>query len=133
MAHELDSAWLYIHPPLAITGFVFIFIFTALVLTERKGLGGRYRVEFFGAAAWIFTLLGLVTGMLWAQTAWGKYWSWDPKETVTLLLFISISGSLVAYYEKRPRAAKGLAVLSCVLTLLTLSTSWIIQGLHSFA
>ncbi len=133
MSHELDSAWLYIHPPLAITGYVFIFIFTALVLAERKGLWGRYRIEFFGAAAWIFTLLGLVTGMLWAQTAWGKYWSWDPKETMTLVLFLTISASLVAYYEKKTKAAKVLAVLSCVFALVTLSTSWIIQGLHSFA
>jgi ABC-type transport system involved in cytochrome c biogenesis permease subunit len=35
--------------------------------------------------------------MLWAQSAWGSYWSWDPKETMPLLLFLSLSASLVAY------------------------------------
>lgn len=33
----------------------------------------------FGLAAWIFALLGLVTDIVWAQIAWGSYWSWDPK------------------------------------------------------
>jgi ABC-type transport system involved in cytochrome c biogenesis permease subunit len=41
----------------------------------------------FGFAAWIFALLSLVTGIVWAQIAWESYWSWDPKETLTLLLF----------------------------------------------
>ncbi len=133
MAHELESYWLYIHPPLAFVGYVFIFLFAFLLLTERKKLGARFRIEFFGAAAWIFTFLGLLTGMLWAQTAWGSYWTWDPKETMTLILFLAVSASLVAYYEKHPGSAKALAVASCALTIMTLSTSWIIEGLHSFA
>jgi cytochrome c biogenesis factor len=133
LAHELESYWLYIHPPLAFVGYVFIFLFTFLLLTERRSLGARFRIEFFGAAAWLFTFLGLLTGMLWAQTAWGTYWSWDPKETMTLLLFLAISGAMVAYYEKHPKAAKALAAASCALVLLTLSASWIIAGLHSFA
>lgn len=133
MAHELESFWLYIHPPLAFVGYVFIFLFTYLLLTERKKLGARFRIEFFGAAAWMFTFLGLITGMLWAQAAWGSYWTWDPKETMTLILFLAVSASLVAYYEKHPGSAKALAVASCALALVTLSTSWIIEGLHSFA
>ena len=130
MSHELDSAWLYIHPPLAIAGFILIFLFAFFLFwrPDRKR-----RIEFFGAAAWLFTFLGLLTGMLWAQSAWGSYWSWDPKETMTLLLFISLSASLVAYYEKRPKMARALAILACVLVLLTASTSWMITGLHSFA
>jgi len=67
------------------------------------------------------------------QAVWGSYWSWDPKETMTLLLFLSLSASLVAYYEKRPKLAKALAILTCVLAPLTASTSWIIEGLHSFS
>jgi ABC-type transport system involved in cytochrome c biogenesis permease subunit len=121
---------LYIHPPIAIAGYVLIFVYTLLLFRDP---GKRFRLEFFGAAAWLFTLLGLATGMLWAQMAWGTYWSWDPKETMTLALFLSISGSLLAYYEKRPGPAKALACASCVLSILTASTSWIIAGLHSFA
>lgn len=32
--------------------------------------------------------LGVVTGALWAQSAWGNYWSWDPKETWSLITWI---------------------------------------------
>jgi ABC-type transport system involved in cytochrome c biogenesis permease subunit len=71
--------------------------------------------------------------MIWAQLAWGSYWFWDPKETMTLLRVLSLSASLVAYYEKRPKLAKALPILTCVLVPLTASTSWIIEGLHSFA
>ncbi|MBF0484861.1 MAG: cytochrome c biogenesis protein CcsA, partial [Candidatus Omnitrophica bacterium] len=31
---------------------------------------------------------GIVTGSIWAHTAWGNYWSWDPKETWALVTFI---------------------------------------------
>ena len=130
MPHELESVMLYIHPPIAIAGYVFIFVYAILLFRDPKK---RLRLEFFGAAAWLLTLLGLATGMLWAQWAWGSYWSWDPKETLTLLLFLSISGSILSYYEKRPRSALALAAVSCILTILTASTSWIIEGLHSFA
>jgi len=133
MAHELESFWLYVHPPLAIVGYLLIYLFTLMLFVDFRGIRSRFRTEFFGAAAWLFTLLGLITGMLWAQTAWGTYWSWDPKETMTLVLFLAVSASLTAYYEKHPGLAKALAVLSCLLTILTLSASWIIQGLHSFA
>lgn len=130
MAHEFDSTMLYIHPPLAFAGYVLLFVYAFLLFKcPRK----RFRIEFFGAAAWLFTLLGLVTGMLWAQLAWGSYWSWDPKETMTLLLFLATSASLLFYLENRPREAKALAILSCILIPITSSTSWIIEGLHSFA
>jgi len=130
MTHELDSAMLYIHPPIAFAGYVFLFVYALLLLLYPKK---RFRLEFFGAAAWLFTFLGLVTGMLWAQLAWGSYWSWDPKETMTLVLFLTVSGSLLAYYEKRPKTAMALAIASCIMVFITASTSWIIEGLHSFA
>ena len=76
--------------------------------------------------------LGLLTGMLWAQLAWGSYWSWDPKETMTLALFLTISVGQVVYFEKKFTTAKWIAVLACVLTILTALSSFIIVGLHSY-
>ncbi len=119
-----------IHPPLAIIGYVFIFIFTASLLLNRNPPVGK--ANLFGPLAWVFTLLGLLTGMLWAQIAWGSYWSWDPKETLTLLLFLSVSGGLTAHYEGKPRISKALSILSCIFVFLTLSASFVTAGLHSF-
>jgi ABC-type transport system involved in cytochrome c biogenesis permease subunit len=130
MAHESDSAMLYIHPPLAVAGYVFIFLFTALIFSKKRADGRLLRLS--GIAAWLLTFLGLVTGMLWAQSAWGSYWSWDPKETMTLLLFLSISGSLIGFLEKNKKVSRAFAVLSCILVVLTVSTSFVTIGLHSF-
>jgi ABC-type transport system involved in cytochrome c biogenesis permease subunit len=122
---------LYIHPPLSIIGYVFIFQF-AFSLLQPKNFNKKI-VKMFGIAAWVFTFLGLVTGMLWAQIAWGSYWSWDPKETMTLVLFLAVTVAEVAYFEKRPRLTKWLAFSSCAITIVTALISFILAGLHSFA
>ena len=121
---------LYIHPPLSIIGYIFIFLFAFFLFrwrdTEKK------IVKNSGIAAWAFTFLGLVTGMIWALSAWGSYWSWDPKETLTLALFVALSLAEVAYFEKKPKLSKALILLTCVLTIITASSSFIIAGLHSY-
>jgi ABC-type transport system involved in cytochrome c biogenesis permease subunit len=129
-SHELNSIIMFVHPPLAIAGYVFVFLFTATLFLARNGEKKATRP--FGFAAWIFTLLGLVTGMVWAQIAWGSYWSWDPKETLTTLLFVSVSASFVLYYENNLKLAKWVSLISCVLSVITASSSFLISGLHSF-
>ena len=129
--HDLNSYMLYIHPPLSIIGYIFIFLFAFFLF--RSGNGEKKIVQNSGIAAWIFTFFGLMTGMLWAQIAWGSYWSWDPKETLTLVLFLVLSIAEVTYFEKKPGVAKWLALSACGLTIITALSSFIIAGLHSFA
>jgi ABC-type transport system involved in cytochrome c biogenesis permease subunit len=121
---------LYIHPPLAIAGYVFIFIFTAL--TIKTGTASNKNTKTAALAAWALTALGLFTGMIWAQLAWGSYWSWDIKETLTLALFLTLSAGQVAYFERKPQAAKLLLVATCILVVVTASSSFILAGLHSY-
>lgn len=131
-SHELNSIMLYIHPPLSIIGYIFIFLFAALIIVKADYFKKKLtRVSIL--SAWIFTFLGLVTGMLWAQLAWGSYWSWDPKETMTLALFIALSAGQIAYFEKKKTATKYLAALTCILVILTALSTFIIAGLHSFS
>lgn len=129
-SHELDSAMLYIHPPLAVAGYVFVFLFAAVLLAAR--FNGRKVTGVLGLAAWVFTFLGLATGMLWAQTAWGSYWSWDPKETATLALFISVSASATLTFEGKRKPARWFAIASCGLAAMVVLVSFIPFGLHSF-
>ena len=129
--HDVNSYMLYIHPPLSIIGYIFIFLFALFLF--RSGNGEKKMVQSSGVAAWIFTFFGLMTGMLWAQIAWGSYWSWDPKETLTLVLFLVLSITVVTYFEKKHRLAKCLVLSACGLTILTALSSFIIPGLHSFA
>jgi len=45
-----------------------------------------YKIVAFGFP---FLTLGLVTGAVWAKKAWGDYWSWDPKETWSLITWLA--------------------------------------------
>ncbi len=131
-SHELNSIMLYVHPPLSIIGYIFIFLFTATIIVKASYFEEKLaRYSLF--SAWIFTFLGLITGMLWAQLAWGSYWSWDPKETFTLALFLSLTAGQVAYFEKKKAATKYLAAITCILVVLTALSSVIIAGLHSIS
>ncbi len=40
------------------------------------------------ALGFVFLTLGIVTGSVWAHYAWGSYWSWDPKETWSLITWL---------------------------------------------
>jgi ABC-type transport system involved in cytochrome c biogenesis permease subunit len=130
MTHELDSIMLYIHPTLAVIGYVFVFLFAVAVSVARfrqKKMTGA-----FGLAAWLFTFTGLISGMLWAQTAWGSYWSWDPKETSTLLLFISVTLCSIFNLEGKSALTRWAAYASCILVVVTVLVSFVSVGLHSF-
>ena len=130
MSHELDSALILIHPPLAIAGYVFIFLFTVSLFVSQ--CRHNRRTALLGIISWLLIALGLVTGMIWAQFAWGSYWTWDPKETLTLSLFIICSLSVMAYYEKKMNIARLSATFACVFCLITFASSFITIGLHSF-
>ncbi len=128
--HELSSNMLCIHPPLAVSSYFFIFLFTVAVIKEVKN---KKTTTVLGAAAWSLTGLGLLTGMIWAQITWGSYWSWDPKETLTLILFLTFSAAQIAYIERKTMITKWLLIFSCILGVITALGSFIGTGLHSFA
>ena len=102
---ELNSVMLYIHPPLAIAGYVLIFLFAVLVI--RQKYTRKQITKLSGIGLWVFTFLGLLTGMIWAQMAWGSYWSWDLKENLTLVLFLTASVGQVALFERNSAPQNG--------------------------
>lgn len=104
-----ETVWLYIHiafikmflgcafVALGISGIVLlrkadIGVSKFSSMPDDKTLDGRaYR---FMALALIFDSLGIVAGSIWAQDAWGRYWSWDTLETWSLVTWLSIGLSL---------------------------------------
>jgi ABC-type transport system involved in cytochrome c biogenesis permease subunit len=126
--HELSSIMLYVHPPLASAAYVFIFLFAAYQLLNNR----RKRfIGYVGLTSWVLTFSGLVSGMIWAQIGWATYWSWDPKEDATLLLFIAVTFSFLMFFEGN-KYSKAAAVLACILSALTILVSFIALGSHSF-
>ncbi len=80
--------------------------------------------------------LGIVTGAAWAHYAWGSYWSWDPKETWSLITWFIYAAFLHARYMRgwRGKKAAFLSILGFAAVLFTyLGVNLIISGLHSYA
>ena len=79
--------------------------------------------------------LGIVTGAVWAHSAWGSYWTWDPKETWSLITWL-VYAALLHSRLRRGWRGKRLAILSiagfsCV--MFTYFGVNYLSGLHSYA
>ncbi len=114
-------------------GFILTISLLAAVLMYQRKAGYGPIVRKLSITTWTLALLGLVTGMIWAQIAWGRYWSFDPKETMTLLYFITMGCLVYASYRNYPRKRLlHLSLLSAVLMLLTVIVPFVLRSLHSF-
>ena len=82
-----------------------------------------------------FLTAGIITGAAWANYAWGTYWSWDPKETWSLIVWLVYAAFLHARIT-RGWHGKRAAILSIVGFLATimcyLGVNLVLSGLHSY-
>jgi len=91
----------------------------------------------YRAIIWGFPFLtaGIITGAAWANYAWGTYWSWDPKETWSLIVWLVYAAFLHARVT-RGWHGKRAAILSIVGFLATimcyLGVNLVLSGLHSY-
>jgi cytochrome c-type biogenesis protein CcsB len=148
----LRSSWLAIHVSTAILGFGIFFvsgIASVLYLVvsragERSGLLARlpsaavldrvaHRSAVFGFPIWTFAV---IAGAIWAESAWGRFWGWDPKETWAFIAWVVYAAYLhartTAGWRGRPAAwvnVVGLAVMIFNLLFVNLVST----GLHSYA
>jgi cytochrome c-type biogenesis protein CcsB len=79
--------------------------------------------------------LGIVTGAAWANYAWGSYWSWDPKETWSLITWFVYAAFLHARFTRdwRGRKAAILSIAGFSAVLFTyFGVNYLISGLHSY-
>jgi ABC-type transport system involved in cytochrome c biogenesis permease subunit len=125
-----DSLLLYVHPPIAITGYILVLMCFLFLLYERRRQKKWKHTKKGLYLAWLFNLVGITTGMIWAASAWGSYWSWDPKETTTLILFIIVCFSVV-FYEKRRDLSFVLLAQSLLVIAINLLITFSSLGLHA--
>lgn len=83
----------------------------------------------------IFTLGGLIFGAVWADQAWGVYWSWDPKETWSLITWLIYALFLHTRYiagwrGKRIAAVATVGFIAVIFTYL--GVNMFLSGLHSY-
>lgn len=143
----LQSNWLVVHVVtcfLGYAGFTASFIAALLLLLVRRW---PYAAEHLPEARVLdeivyrsvvvgFSLLsvGIITGAAWAEHAWGSYWSWDPKETWSLITWMVYAAFLHA------RLARGwsggrmalLSILGFACVLFTYFGVNYLPGLHSY-
>ena len=80
--------------------------------------------------------LGIITGAVWAEYAWGRYWGWDPKETWSLITWFLYAALLHQRLTVgwRGRKAAIMAIAGFLAVLFTfLGVNLILPGLHSYS
>jgi cytochrome c-type biogenesis protein CcsB len=92
----------------------------------------NYQMVVFG---FLFLTIGIITGSVWANSAWGKYWTWDPKETWSLITWF-VYAIFLHLRMMRGWHGKNLAWVSIFGFLCVLFTyfgvNFLLSGLHSY-
>ncbi|HTG02180.1 MAG TPA: cytochrome c biogenesis protein CcsA [Nitrospirota bacterium] len=87
------------------------------------------------AVGWPLLGAGIITGAVWANSAWGTYWSWDPKETWSLITWFIYAIYLHARYVRGWKGTQ-MAVIACFGFLSVIFTylgvNLVLSGLHSY-
>ena len=150
----LQSYWLGIHTVLAFIGdaaFAMAFGIGLMYLIQEhyvksKHIGGlfkrlpslqtldeiNYRLITVGFP---FLTLAIITGALWAESAWGSYWRWDPKEVwslITWFIYASVLHVRLTVGWRGKRAAI-LSILGfCAVLFTFFGVNLLLKGLHRF-
>jgi ABC-type transport system involved in cytochrome c biogenesis permease subunit len=137
----LQSNWLHVHVFtcfIAYASFAISFLAGILYLIGLKSIPQEKLEEInYQAIVVGFPTLtaGILTGAVWAHYAWGSYWSWDPKETWSLVTWIIYALFLHARFTKgwKGRRIAFLSIVGFMSVLFTyLGVNFILSGLHSY-
>lgn len=149
----LKSGWLGVHASLVVFGdaaFAFAFIISIMYLIQERQLKAKHLGAFFHRLpsldimdilayraltfGWPLFTLGMVAGSIWANSAWGSYWSWDPKETWSLITWVVYL--IILHLRTIGWRGRKMAVLSVVGFVFVLVSFYIIgrvpMGKHTF-
>lgn len=140
----LKSHWLYIHVSLAALGETFFAVgfVSSLIYIVRKRTADKGSLETLDALTYraismgfpLFTAGAMVAGSIWAKQAWGAYWSWDPKEVLSLVVWLVYA---VYLHARLVRGLRGtpvalISIAGFLLTIFTIFGTLIFGGLHSY-
>ena len=146
----LNSVWVHFHVTvafLAYAAFLLTFVSGIMYLIQEKELKEKnFRFMFFRLPSlqvcdellgrslfvgFVTMSLAIISGAFWAQQVWGAFWSWDPKETASLITW-AIYFALVNYRlsaKWQGKRAAYISIIGFVSTLFTFGVNW---GLHAY-
>jgi cytochrome c-type biogenesis protein CcsB len=140
----LRSNWLYIHVSLAALGETFFAIgfVSSLLYLVRRATAEKEALALLDSLTYkaismgfpLFTAGALVAGAIWAKQAWGAYWSWDPKETLSLVVWLVYAVYLHARLVRgmRGTVVAAISVAGFLLTVFTIFGTLVFGGLHAY-
>lgn len=122
----------------AATLFVILFSFRTEKL--RATLPSKERLDSLmyktGSVAFAGLAMLLITGAVWANESWGRYWGWDSKETGALVAWLTYAAFLHTRISRgwKGRSSAYFAIIGFLLVIFTyLGVSYLLPGLHSYA
>ncbi|HUI45899.1 MAG TPA: cytochrome c biogenesis protein CcsA [Nitrospirota bacterium] len=145
--HIFEGTFLNASPAISIISWLVVLAFFSLVWFKGLSLKNilkpyipaqnllddvTYRMIAIG---WPLLTAGIITGAVWANSAWGTYWSWDPKETWSLITWFIYAIYLHSRYVRGWKGTQ-MAVISSVGFLAVIFTylgvNLVLSGLHSY-
>ena len=148
----LRSNWLGFHVSTAIIsygafGVSFVLSIIFLLRERMKGrpfwdrhIPGREKLDVISyrsvSLGLLFLTFTILTGAIWAERAWGSYWSWDPKETWSLVTWIIYAAYLHLRIRRgwQGRSAAIFAAVGFVCVIFTyIGVNTLLPGIHSYA
>ena len=136
----LRSNWLTLHVLTCFIGYAALtiaFVSSIIILGKKEKNTNlddiSHKIITFG---FLFLTLGIISGSIWANSAWGTYWSWDPKETWSLITWVIYAIYLHARLRRgwKGRKAAWLSVIGFIAMLFTyFGVNYLLAGLHSYA
>ena len=144
----LRSTWFALHigsaifsyAALAIAGGLGAYYLVRLSRGEREDSAAMRQADYMGyrmiCLGFLLLTVVILSGAIWAEQAWSKWWSWDPKETWALITWIIyaiyLHQRLRMNWQGRRMALLSLAALVCVLFTFA-GVNLLLPGLHSYA
>jgi ABC-type transport system involved in cytochrome c biogenesis permease subunit len=138
----LQSLWLVLHVTFSFIGEAFFVVSLVAAIVqlvsrnvERKAEADRITYTSVAVGYPIFTAGALIFGAIWAEVAWGQWWSWDPKETWALITWLVYTAYLHTRLVRRLRGKLSavLAIIGFAFTLFTFfGVNFLLSGLHSY-
>jgi len=155
LSPALQSIWLPIHASIAIMANAFLamgFCGAIMYLLQEREIKSRKFGIFYSrlpslealdnlnhhclTLGFVLLTLGIITGSIWAEQAWGSYWQWDPKETWSLVTWFIYAALLHLRFTMgwRRRRAAILSIIGFGAAIFTLwGVTFLLGGIHSYA
>src|SRR5919197_3698008 len=123
----------------AFAGTLFVILFGFRTERLRAALPDREKIDSLmyktGGVVFAGLALLLMTGAIWANESWGRYWGWDSKETGAFVAWLTYGGFLHVRISRgwTGRASAYFAIVAFLLIVFTyLGVSYLLPGLHSY-